>query len=409
MLHIYSENRRIARAEWIEIGIRRAVAIRAGIQDVVNPVLSLEKIKPLKKKGQLVGFFGGPKVNFTSPVVYKTDKIELPPWSGTSLFTFTTKMSAASFSLPAGPVSIESPEDINAVKRNEPSLFKNEETLQGSKQWDSLDPVSAGGIRRKIYGTCPAAVARSVERLDYQKFHEPMSSAAYICDSCYAGKGNYRYPNMAIKQIALLAWVEKTLDEGTFVEQMTAAVKSLQTTETIEILAAKQVTPFFFRIHDAGDFYSEDYYLAWCDVMDRCPEVRFWAPTRMWVFPKFRNIFQERLPENLALRPSALTIDALPPRDLPGQLTPEPVNLETVQNPPPSTNPIATGTMVNSPAVNPAKEGIWPCPAYQATGDHSCANAPRPDGSGIGCRTCWGVDPSLKRTRFGTEVSYPGH
>lgn len=73
--------------------------------------------------------------------------------------------------------------------------------------------------------------------------------------------------------------------------------------------------------------------------------------------------------------------------------------------------------MVNSPKNNPLKIAsptsrfglIWPCPAYESKSEKSCANAPRPDDGGTGCRTCWGIDPSGERTRKDIEVSYPGH
>ena len=405
MARAYFENPRLARAEWIEIGARRAAAIKAGVDQVVQAELSFEDpVKPLRKKGVTRGFMGGPRVLFTSPIQYESDDgVRLPPWGGTAVFTFTTKMSCPSFSLPAGPIAIDSPDDIEAGK--DPAALQ--------RWWEQTARVSAGGDRRKIFGSCPASVFKNTARLPgLDQFHGPISKAGYTCDRCYAGKGNYKYPNMAVKHMALLSWTEQALDAGTFAPQIVEAIRWMQQPETREVLATKLVSPDFFRIHDAGDFYSEDYYLAWCDVCDALPEVLFWAPTRQWVFPKFRDLFARRLPANLALRPSALSIDSRPPRNLPGQVVDDARELRSARERAYARNPdepaMSAGTMVNSEAVLPSAEGIYPCPAYESHSEHSCANAPRPDDGGIGCRTCWGAGPR-GADRHATEVSYPGH
>jgi len=66
--------------------------------------------------------------------------------------------------------------------------------------------------------------------------------------------------------------------------------------------------PGYFRIHDAGDMYSDPYFRAWLDVCRHfADDVRFWAPTRMWAFAgTLRDVTLKEVPENLALRPSTL-------------------------------------------------------------------------------------------------------
>ena len=99
MARVRFENPRLARAEWIEIGARRAAALKAGVDENVLPDLSFEEVRPLRKKGVLKGFMGGPRILFRSPVRYESDDgVELPAWTGSSVFTFTTKMSCPSFS-----------------------------------------------------------------------------------------------------------------------------------------------------------------------------------------------------------------------------------------------------------------------------------------------------------------------
>lgn len=65
--------------------------------------------------------------------------------------------------------------------------------------------------------------------------------------------------------------------------------------------------PRYFRIHDAGDFFRDEYLRAWLRICRDMPDVRFWAPTRAWA--KRGALHPETLalvPPNLAIRPSTL-------------------------------------------------------------------------------------------------------
>jgi len=46
------------------------------------------------------------------------------------------------------------------------------------------------------------------------------------------------------------------------------------------------------RIHTAGDFYSLDYFAAWCEIATRLPGVTFYAYTRTWRIPAFSRALQ---------------------------------------------------------------------------------------------------------------------
>jgi hypothetical protein len=91
--------------------------------------------------------------------------------------------------------------------------------------------------------------------------------------------------------------------------------------------------PAYFRIHDVGDVFHEHYLEAWFQVIRNCaepmklkkmgftlPAIRFWMPTRMWIFPgkvsdhfKCRGIKAACVPDNLTIRPSAVHFgDAAP-------------------------------------------------------------------------------------------------
>ena len=229
-----------------------------------------------------------------------------------SLFSWTTKMSAPSFSLPAGPIA------------------------QG--------------------GSCAAAEIRSPDS---------KKNSVHICDRCYAGKGSYlMYTRVALGQTIRLAWVNAMLRIGisrlasAFIE----AIESLQDDSTITALATKNISVRHVRIHDSGDFHRPDYYLAWREAAYALPGISFWAPTRQWVFEKWRRLFQNYPPpSNMTLRPSALLF---------GEAAPRIDGLAAG----------STSATIQAPWDKIQGVRTWSCPAYQSDG-RSCASA--------GCRTCW--------------------
>jgi hypothetical protein len=82
-------------------------------------------------------------------------------------------------------------------------------------------------------------------------------------DPCYAKQGNYLRGNVKrAKQGNLLASVLPG-----FVNNMIAEIKSRRTYNTI-------------RIHDAGDFYSQEYFNKWCDIARALPDRIFYAYTK---------------------------------------------------------------------------------------------------------------------------------
>lgn len=265
------------------------------------------------------GYSGGPKIRILGDFHYATSGGVDRPFRNSSLFTWTSKMSCPSFSIPAGPIG------------------------EG--------------------GTCMASKQSSIEKEgSYEKFSPPLSEIPagekFICSVCYAGKGRYlMYKSMSLGQVAKLRWVEKTLKSGTFVRRMSEAIASLQDPDVERVLASKLVSNKFFRIHDSGDFFSPEYYKGWIEVCHALPMVRFWAPSRQWVYAKWRELFSNYPPpKNLSLRPSALYTSA----------------------PPPSIRGMAGGsTSIDGRMDAP----VWNCPAYEGDEEKSCAAA--------GCRVCW--------------------
>ena len=261
---------------------------------------------------------GGPKITINHPVgAYK---------DGTALFTYTSKMNCASFSLAAGPQE------------------------QG--------------------GTCRPADEEDLRGRHLGKYHQSLSDRApfetFICDTCYAGKGQYIHRFSGTNsQVIRYFWAEQALEEGRFVEEMVGAIRHLQTAVPAAKMREYNCDPRFFRIHDSGEFYSKKYYRAWVDVCREMRDTLFWAPTRLWVYPDWRREFKDNSPpSNLALRPSALFTHALPPEN----------------------TGLAAGTM-SAPGMS---EEVYNCPAASKEGpEDGKLNSCTANSAGKVCRVCW--------------------
>jgi hypothetical protein len=261
------------------------------------------------------------------------------------LFTYTSKMNAASFSLPAG---------LGDYHGTCPA--SNQRMIEESNL--AMPLVDPGTLNR-----------RRREGLPY----------AFTCSVCYAAGGRYSWAKyIHISQMARKFWVQKLLAEGrgsghVFAEVMTRALTMLTTLRgPLNITVGKKCDPGYFRIHDSGDFHVPAYMEGWCMVAASMPHVKFWAPTRVWIFQQMAHKFYEvaarfhGLP-NMTMRPSALYISS----------------------PPPAVAPFAAGSMCAKrkqldadPPLAFLPDGVWDCPAYQGdSAQHTCYSQ--------GCRKCW--------------------
>lgn len=73
--------------------------------------------------------------------------------------------------------------------------------------------------------------------------------------------------------------------------------------------------PRYFRIHDSGDFFSFEYFAAWCDMIRRHPETRFGAYTKENEIVEKYGL--ENIPENFSLSCSPWPGHCDPIGDLP--------------------------------------------------------------------------------------------
>lgn len=152
--------------------------------------------------------------------------------------------------------------------------------------------------------------------------------------------------------------------------------------------------PDYFRMHDAGDFFNEQYFDSWMKVCSSMPDVWFWAPTRVWAYRgSLPDHSLKNIPKNLALRPSTLHF-----RDE----APTAKYLDSLGLPKYRNGGGLSAASGSAPKI--PTESDWKCPAYEhwtkgggalrldpktgkAVGG-TCITARGPNGE-QGCRACW--------------------
>jgi len=164
------------------------------------------------------------------------------------------------------------------------------------------------------------------------------------CSGCYATTGNYRFPTVKAPRLHNRQDWER-LD---WVDDMVAALD----------------TERYFRFFDSGDMYALGLAEKILEVMRRAPWVKFWLPTRMHKFPKFRRVLQDmqRL-ENVSVRFSSDSVVGEYVEGLHGS--------------------------VIVPTAEHASDSMKLCEAYAHGG--TCN----------GCRACWDKSVSV--------IAYPAH
>jgi hypothetical protein len=315
---------------------------------------------------------------------------DVVPWSPLSrplvearVLSWTSKMGAPSFSLPAG---------AGAIGGACPGAGAGQPTTPDAVQ------RSQGKVVLQVLNDDRPPDGDPVEKIDM---------AAAVCAHCYATTGNYLYTDNVARGILRWAWTEQALrapskqgNSSEFVDVLIEAVDHAD-------YAHGEAEPLhwacegvrFFRIHDSGDFYSEAYYRAWVEIAQAfTPEAErqttiFWSPTRMWAMgKKWIDMVAETAGGNFIVRPSGYELNQHAPQ-LPGGW--------------------AAATTVFAPAVAAAAEdGLiqvpydWDCQAYAVDNGPSCRGAlsPLEDEAGnplVGCRACW-MRPDLR-------VNYRAH
>jgi hypothetical protein len=138
--------------------------------------------------------------------------------------------------------------------------------------------------RTDIYGwTLPA---HWVELSDGTKFNA-CPNAGSCAAFCYAKFGMYQFSNVKESHRQKLELVLYRLQD--FKAQMIAEIKSLR----------RKNKWIYIRIHDSGDFFSEEYAQAWLDIALECYHTIFYAYTKE--VKLFKETLKTRIPKNFIL------------------------------------------------------------------------------------------------------------
>lgn len=161
--------------------------------------------------------------------------------------------------------------------------------------WNWTLPAWAGRLADgRTYNTCP--------------------SAGVCAQACYARNGTYLFRTVKARHEANLAYVLDDL-EG-WKAQM------------LDELTHKRHQGGAVRIHDAGDFFTDEYTAAWLEVIRARPATRFYAYTKE--IRRFRTMVEPDPPANFRWVYSYggrqdVTLDEL--RDRVADVFPDPVQL----------------------------------------------------------------------------------
>lgn len=277
-----------------------------------------------------------------------------------SLFTNTSKMPGPSFAIPAGPPAFGGTCPASGLGENVSRSRQIMTERSGIEIKRVRLPVLQGLGDDDAPKGLTSGVAASYD-----------GDESFLCRSCYALSGNYGYPSKQVNDMMHLAWIKYELSQGGPERLGYALAYAIQ---HVNMVRPEGFQPYF-RIHDAGDFFSEEYLEAWVVCASLMTHMRFWAPTRQWVFAKWIDSLrsaQDRVRAAggwLVIRPSVLRIGDPAPM-IPG---------------------LSAGSGCSSEEKDPC---IWACPVY-----NKLVPRPQPDGSvkmeeagsclEANCTMCW--------------------
>lgn len=160
-------------------------------------------------------------------------------------------------------MSSPSPEHLNAQRPKR--LLSQNSRLRPIGVWAWTLPAWAGRLPDgRTYNTCPSAgICREV---------------------CYARTGRFLFPTVKAKHQANLAFV---LDDLAGWEQAMLAE-----------LAAPRHRDGWIRIHDSGDFFSDEYLVAWLRIIRQRPNLTFYCYTKE--IERFRRLVEADPPDNFS-------------------------------------------------------------------------------------------------------------
>lgn len=240
--------------------------------------------------------------------------------------------------------------------------------------------------------------------------------------NCYATGGQYSTGQVQFAQTLRFLWARQAINfrvstphgESTaFIEAMVYAIDNAdykldggtikadpETGEKEQKLPPEPTGRRFFRIHDSGDFFEEEYLAQWKTIADRLPDITFWAPSRIWATSWGVDAVNRinRDPRNFIIRPSAYEVNEAGPQRLgpgwAGATTVLGVKQNLGMTPERERYVYDRAQRFPAKTTGPDLRYTWNCQAY-ATDDqgHTCRKAVAPPGfggpDGKGCRACW--------------------
>jgi hypothetical protein len=107
-------------------------------------------------------------------------------------------------------------------------------------------------------------------------------TAGACASFCYARNGTYLFSNVRGRHIQNLEYTLYHLED--WQQQMLSEVQH------------KKMVGKHVRIHDAGDFYSDEYLLAWLEIARQTPDVIFYCYTKE--VSRFKRLVEPNCPAN---------------------------------------------------------------------------------------------------------------
>jgi hypothetical protein len=141
--------------------------------------------------------------------------------------------------------------------------------------------------------TIPAARGRFPDGRAY----DTCESAGVCVAVCYARAGAYRFSNVLERHQRNLAYLLDDLDGWT--TQMIREVRRRRARPVDCEVCTRSGYTVKVRIHDAGDFFSSEYTLAWREVIEACPGVLFYAYSKE--VERCKRLLEPDKPDNLLL------------------------------------------------------------------------------------------------------------
>lgn len=147
------------------------------------------------------------------------------------------------------------------------------------------------------------------DRLDDGRTVSTCPNAGACASVCYARNGTFRFPvvkaahrrNLVHVLDDLLGWqmeMTKELQAKKFRPTGSPRLNAAPDLDAIDpwLQDWAQAGGQAVRIHDGGDFFSDEYLLAWIDIARRTPDVLFYAYTKE--VSRFRLIAEGHAPQN---------------------------------------------------------------------------------------------------------------